>query len=52
MGDAAIAAFNEFRSKGESERRHLLEALEAELLPQLRQLHGLEDAAVAAEGPF
>ncbi len=52
LGDQAVAAFNEWHAKSETDRRAALERLEAELLPSLRGMHELVEAATQAEGPF
>jgi transposase len=45
LGDAAVKAFLDFHAKPDAERRHVLETLESDLLPSLRQIHRLEAAA-------
>lgn len=52
LGKAAVSAYAQFHSGTELERRAVLNKLETDLLPQLRQLHGPPKAAFAADELF
>jgi hypothetical protein len=52
LGYAAVQAYADFRTKTEAEQRAILSNIEGELLPRLRQMHGIKVAELATEAPY